>query len=64
MKLEINISDNTLFSIGIVGLVCVLITLIIAIWQYNTYVVEKYTLHGYEEISDKGTGLVYWRKAK
>ena len=64
MKLDININDNSLFTICIICIMIVLCTITFSIWSYNVKAVEFFTLHNYEEIVEKGSSIAYWRKIK
>jgi len=64
MKLDININDNSLFTIGIICIMIVLCTITFSIWHYNIKAVEFFTSNNYEEIAEKGNSITYWRKVK
>jgi len=54
-------------SIWIICWICSMIivcSITFSVLHYNIRATELYTKGGYEEVSDKGTSIIYWRKAK
>lgn len=62
--MEIKLNDSTVIAVAWICSITFLCLLTVAIWKYNENTVKMYTQSGYEEVSDKGTSMVYWRKAR
>ena len=62
MKIELN--DNVFYSLLAACITCILCFVAFSVWQYNIKAVEYYTKGNYEEVSDVGTAIIYWRKAE
>lgn len=60
MKLDIN--ENSLWAVVFICIAIAVISITFALWNYNVTAVKCYTENNYEQISDKGTNRLYWRK--
>jgi len=62
--MNIYINDSSLVAIIIICIMIITCSITFSIWHYNIKAVEFFTANNYEEVSDKGTSTIYWRKAK